>query len=137
MAKQKTTPKESKFNLFKTITSVLKNDIASREDIEKIPPFIFRRWLANHPNGIFFANVFNLYNNIPIYQQYIATRVLMKGRTKYIEYPKKIKDNEEQIKILMKHYKISNSVAREYYDAMGEKRVEEIFNKYNKIGMKG
>jgi len=129
--------KSPKFNLFKTITSVLKDNISSREDIEKIPPFIFRRWLTNHPNGIFFANVFNLYNNIPIYQQYIATRVLMKGRTKYIEYPKKIKDNEEEIKVLMKHYKISNLIARQYYDTMGPKRVQEIIDKYSKIGMKG
>jgi len=139
LSKDKGNPKkdgQNGYNMFKTITSVLSNNTVPDEDIKKIPPFIFRRWLSNHPNGIKFANIFNLYNNIPILQQYNFTKQMV-GRVKYIEYPKKLKDIEEELKILQKHYKISFVVAQEYYDTMGPKRVQEIVYKYNKTGLKG
>jgi len=129
-------PKEKKYNMFKCITSVLTNNIPSTEDIEKIPPFIFRRWLSNHPNGIKFANIFNIYNNIPILHQYNFTRQMV-GKVKYIEYPKKMKDIEDELKTLQKHFKISYVVAQEYYNILGEDRVKEIMYKYSKIGLKG
>lgn len=134
---KKKTKDETKYNMFKTITSVLTRNTPCKEDIEKISPFIFRRWLSNHPNGIMFANMFNIYNNIPIYHQYNFTKQKMIGKVKYIEYPKKLKDNESDLKVLQRHFKISFDIAQEYYDMMGKERVQEIVYKYSKIGLKG
>jgi len=129
-----------KFNLFKTMTTVLSAKPSNKpplEDIKKISPFLFKRWLSNHPNGVFYANLFNLYKNVPIEHQYSFINQNMKGKVKYITLPKKMKDIDEEIKYLMMYFKISNIVAREYHEMMGQERVNEIIYKYTKTGLKG
>ena len=123
-----------KFNLFKTMGAVLQKDKPPLEDIKKIPPFIFRKYISNHPTGVLVVQAFNIYDKVPIEHQFnYINRFFAYGKhkVKYIQYPKKMKDNDESLKILQQHYKISYVVAIEYYNTMGEKRVQEIINMYN------
>ena len=46
--------------MFKIMGTVLTTKRASEEDIEKIAPYIFRRWLSNSPETIMASNFLNV-----------------------------------------------------------------------------
>jgi len=125
--------KEEKYSMFKTMQTVLSNKQPSIEDINKISPFIFRRWLSNHPSGVIFANIFNIYSNVPIYSQYKLVKHGLEGKIKYIQYLKKSDEDTDGIEAIQTHYKVSIETAKEYYNILGEDKVKDLTYKYSKI----
>lgn len=93
--------------MFKIMGTVLTTKRASEEDIEKIAPYIFRRWLSNSPETIIASNFLNVMAFLPIETQYDFIQQSLQGRVKYINYPKQYKNNSDDIKIVSEYYNIT------------------------------
>ena len=93
--------------MFKIMGTVLTTKRASEEDIEKIAPYIFRRWLSNSPETIMASNFLNVMAFLPIETQYDFIQQSLQGRVKYINYPKQYKNNSDDIKIVSEYYNIT------------------------------
>ncbi|QAU04485.1 putative clamp loader subunit [Vibrio phage Va1] len=119
--------------MFKTMTSVLdpkKNP--SSDEINKIPSYLFCRWLSGHPHTILAANMINLNHSIPIENQYQMIRSAFAGKIKYIPYPKNVtQDSLKQIQYLCEHFKISEEKAHEYLDLIDKKELQDIVQMYD------
>ena len=118
--------------MFKTITSVLdKNKKPSEEEINKIPSYIFCRWLSSNPNTILAANQFNLYYDIPVVNQYQVIKSAFAGKIKFIPYPKNIaEDKNINVQHLMNFFKISEREARDYLEFISEEELNKIVKIY-------
>lgn len=121
--------------MYKTMTKCLdKNARPTTEELQKIPSFIFCRWLSGHPGTIRAANNFNRYNKIPIDAQWKVIQSAFGGKIKYIPYPKNTKANEERlISMISKEYNISYEKAVDYNGLMDESQKEKIFKKYERV----
>jgi hypothetical protein len=121
----------SKKSGYQIMTSILNNYKPSKEEKLSINPFFFIRWLSNSPKGIHIANVFNrFYKEIPLDIQYDTAKQLLKNKIKYIQFPKKEKNENIVIENISKFYKISLEKAMEYYEIMPEKerkRFEDLY----------
>ena len=118
--------------MFKVMTGVLnKNSRPSATDIQKIPSYIFCRWLSGSPHGIMAANQINKYDKIPIECQYNMIKTAFAGKIKYIPYPKKTNNQTlKTIEYLSDFFKISEQKAKEYMDFIDEKELSCIIEMY-------
>jgi len=118
--------------MFRIMTGVLdKKKNPTDAEIEKIPSYIFMRWLSGSPMAVLAANQINFYDKIPILNQYKLIKNVFAGKIKYIPYPKNIKpDTEKKIEYLSEHFKISLEKAREYLDFISKEELKEIVQMY-------
>lgn len=118
--------------MFKTMTSVLdpkKNP--SQEEIEKIPSYIFCRWLSGNPHTVLAANQINCYHDIPINNQYDMIKSVFAGKIKYIPYPKSVnEDTQRSVRYLAKHFNISEEKAQEYMQLISKEELKGIVDMY-------
>lgn len=118
--------------MFKTMTGVL--DVKSKpslEEIEKIPSYIFCRWLSGNPQTVFAANMINQFDAIPIENQYQIVKSAFAGKIKFIPYPKQHKEDIEQcVKNISDYFKISEQKAKEYLNFISSEELEFINNLY-------
>lgn len=119
--------------MFKTITSSLDpRKTPPVEDIQKIPPFIFARWLSGSMHAISAANAFNIYPDIPIEVQYNLVKAAFGGKIRFIPYPKNVSgDTQKQYQYLAEHFKISLEKAREYSEMLDSKELHKIVSMYS------
>lgn len=124
--------------MFKTLTSVLnKNSNPSDEDIQKIPSYIFCRWLSANPHTIQAANAINIYDNIPIVNQYKMIKSAFAGKIKYIPYPKNITEESlKQTDYIADYFKISLEKAKEYISIIDPAELNYIVNMYSEYELK-
>jgi len=124
--------------MFKTLTSSLdpkKNP--TPEEIQKIPSFIFTRWLSGSPHAISAANAINLYTDIPIENQYYMVKYAFGGKIKYIPYPKnESADKMKKAEFVALHFNISEEKAREYLDLISKEELEKIVSMYTEYELK-
>ena len=124
--------------MFKTMTSVLdvkKNP--SDEEIQKIPSYIFCRWLSGNPHTLLAANQINLYDAIPIENQYKMVKNVFAGKIKFIPYPKnESADKLKKIEFVSKHFNISLEKAQEYLDFISESELKKIIDMYTELELK-
>jgi hypothetical protein len=100
---------------------------ATEEEIEKIPSYIFCKWLSGNPYTIMAANVINYYNDIPIVNQYEMIRSAFCGKIKYIPYPKNETQKElDDLSVICEYYKISLEKAKEYKEFMSNEEKKLI-----------
>ena len=100
-------------------------------EIEKIPSFIFCKWLSGNPHTIQAANLINRYDKIPITNQYKMIETAFAGKIKYIPYPKNIKDDDSlEIQNISKRFNISLEKAREYREYISDSELLEIMAMY-------
>ena len=120
--------------MFNTIFSVLdKKKNPSEEEINKIAPFIFLKWLGSDPRTIQAANQLNLYYNIPMINQYNLVKVAFAGKGIYLSYPKNVKDDSKEREIISRHYKISLVKAKEYMELMSKEEINTIIKLYERM----
>lgn len=119
--------------MFKTMMSVTDVKMPLTEDIEKIPSFIFCKWLQNHPGTIAAANMINRYTDIPIFNQYLIIKSMLAGKKVFIKYPKKEKYSVSDDEVLAKHFKISMSLVKEYKQFMSESEISNILTDYSNM----
>ena len=118
--------------MFKTMMGCLnpKSKPAS-DDIKKIPPFIFCRWLSGNPSTILAANQLNLYDKIPIVNQYDMIKSVFAGKVKYIPYPKSVKeDATKYLQYLSEHFNVSLDKAEDYMEFISKEELKEIVDMY-------
>lgn len=120
--------------MFKTMTKSLndpKQKLPRPEEIDKIPSYIFCRWLSGNMYAIHAANQINIYSDIPIQNQFNLVNFAFGGKIKYIPYPKGVKKDESKIKeIIAKHFKINENLANEYLSFIDKKELENILQMY-------
>lgn len=124
--------------MFKTMTSALdpkKNP--TNEELQKIPSYIFSRWLSGSPHAIAAANAINMYSDIPIENQYYMVKYAFAGKIKYIPYPKNItEDSQKTIAFVAEHFKISEEKAKEYIELISKDELQKIVNMYTEYELK-
>ncbi len=119
--------------MFKTLFKALdKNPQVQEEDINKIPSFIFCKWLGNNPYSIQAANQINQYYNIPMVNQFHMINKAFGGKKIYIKYPKNAQKDSEHTELLQKHYKISADKAREYKKLLSSEQINSIIKMYER-----
>jgi len=118
--------------MFKIMTSSLdKRKKPTESEINKIPSYIFCRWLSGSPHCIFAANQINYYHNIPVIQQYQMIKNSFAGKIKYIPYPKNESSNKStDINIISEHFKINMNNAQEYLELMSKDELNFIRSIY-------
>lgn len=114
--------------MFKTMTSVLdRSKNPTEEEINKIPSYVFCRWLSGNPHTILASNQINLYHNIPMKNQYDMVKSVFAGKIKYIPYPKnESEDTQKIVQYLSTHFNISFDKAKEYLNLISMDELEEI-----------
>lgn len=121
--------------MYKTMNSCLdKNARPLDSEIEKIPSFLFCRYLSGSPNLILAANTFNLYNKIPIISQWKAIQGNFAGKgiryPKYPKIPSESVDIESLVKSLQKKYQINRDLAFDYSEFLDDDEKIQIIEKY-------
>lgn len=120
--------------MFKTMVKCLnapKHKLPSTEEISKIPPFIFGRWLSGNQYAVQAANQLNLYHHIPIENQFKVINYAFGGKIKYIPYPKVIKDDvSKALDVITKHFDINPNLAKEYLDFISKEELEYLIKIY-------
>lgn len=110
----------------------------SIEEINKIPSYIFCRWLSGNPHTIIAANMINAYDKIPIENQFNMVRNAFAGKVKFIPYPKNTKeDTLKKIEYIGKHFNISLEKAKEYLEFISDEELNNIVTMYTEYELKG
>ena len=99
-------------------------------DIKKIQPFLFLRWLQKHPGTIMAANQFNLYQAVPIVNQYNAIKLSFAHKKIYIPYQSDVKDTSHEDEIIARHFKINPNKVPEYRELMDAEDINNIVKLY-------
>lgn len=117
--------------MFNTMFSSLdKNKSASISEIEKVPSFIFCKWLAGNPQTIFTANDINRFYNIPMYNQYFLVKHKLAGKVRNVKYVKSDKYDSPDINLMIKHFKISKEKAIEYLRLIDKNELQYLRKLY-------
>ena len=120
---------------FKVMTSCLnKKTKISEEEIEKIPSYVFLRWLSGSPYTVLAANFINMYNKIPVTNQFYMIRHAFGDKIKFIKYPKgsNEKGDSYELECLMKYFNISLEKAKEYRELIDENELQNIVQMFRK-----
>lgn len=125
--------------MFKTLISAIDTKKKpTNEEIEKIPSYIFCKWLAGNPHTIAASNMINMYDKIPMVNQYYMIKNAFGGKIKYIPYPKSETEKElKQFEYISKHFNISTSTAKEYIQFMDPVELKTIVDMYTEYELKG
>jgi len=120
--------------MFKTMQTLLSNKNPSKEEIEKISPFILLRWLSNNPLTVIPANYININYHLPMYNQYrflddYFTLTGVKSKVRFIKYNKPNKD-ERSVENIEKYYNINHETALKYYDLMSDEERQRFKDLY-------
>lgn len=107
------------------------NKMPTAEEIDKIPSYIFCRWLSGNPYTIQAANQINLYDKIPVYNQFHLVNKAFGSKIRYIPYPKNIKESgSQEIDILVKHFNINENTARDYLELISPEELTYLLKIY-------
>ena len=116
----------AKDNAFNLIFKVLKKGpIPPIQDLEKIPSFMFCRFIGGHNITIAAANQFNLYNKIPMHLQYKMIHNTFAGKGIYPQMIKNI-PKDESLDVLCKHYKINRELGKEYKQFISDEELDKL-----------
>lgn len=114
---------------YQIMTSILTKYSPTLEEKLKINSFFTARYLSGHPGSVFVGNFINrYYEEVPLDVQYDVAKQLLNGKIKWIQLPKKDKNDNKTITNISTFYKISIIGAIEYYNLM-EEQEREYFNK--------
>ncbi len=117
--------------MFPTMWSSLdKNKTPLDSEIEKIPSFIFCKWLAGDYRTVQDANNINFYYDIPIINQYMMIKNKHAGKIRNIKYVKNDKDENTDILLLAKHFRITVEKAKEYLTLISNSELISIRKLY-------
>jgi len=123
------------YNIMKS--SVDKLIVPSVEEVKKINSFFLVRFISNDPASIYIANALNCMSKIPMQAQYNFVLNSTLDKVAFINYPKKEKIvSDKELQIVMRHYKVNESVAKDYVKIMGVEKTQDIIEKYHHMNSK-
>lgn len=109
------------------MTSILSDYKPHYDEKMTINSFFLCRWLSNNPSAIFVGNIINrYYNEIPLDRQYDMSKQILRGKIRYIQFPKKTKNSEKIIDNICRYYKVSENTAWEYWNLMNKEEKEKM-----------
>jgi hypothetical protein len=107
------------------------------DEISKISSYIFCRWLSGNPHTIQAANMINMYDKIPVENQYHMIKSAFGGKIKYIPYPKNVtEDKLKSIEFIGLHFKISEEKAKEYMEFISKEELKFIVDMYTEFELR-
>jgi len=119
---------------FNDMFKVFDTKYVSNDEINKIPSFMFLKWLSNHPGTVLAANSINrYYNEIPMVNQFYMIRNGFKGKKVFIKFLKQDKNKDNTLLLIQKYYKLDTIKAQEYYSLMSENEINELVEMYKDI----
>jgi len=119
---------------FNDMFKVFENKYVSDEEIEKIPSYMFCKWLGNHPGTVLASNEINkYYNEIPMVNQFYLIRNGFKGKKVFIKFLKNNNSDDKDLELIAKFYKISLKKAKEYKSIMSKNEIDYIINIYKDL----
>ena len=103
--------------MFKAMSTVLQSPNTPEhilyENVHKIQPYIWHRWLSGNISTLGFALKFNTLK-IPVEHEYYVVNQNVGGKVKFIKYPsKKDQDNDKFTAALMFYFNITLNKAKE------------------------
>jgi len=124
--------------MFRTLTGVLDpKQKPTDEEIQKIPSFIFCRWLSGNRATIGAANMFNMYYDIPIVNQYKMIKAAFSGKIKFIPYPKNVTtESLKSVEFIARHFNISLEKAQEYITIIDKDELKNIIDMHTEFELK-
>jgi hypothetical protein len=130
-----TTPEVKKHTTWDIINSVFKKDfVPTDEEFKQLNSFMLCRTLSNSPLGIEVANFINCnHSTLDIKMQYWFARSALQA-VKFIGYPKKDKEENENIKYVASEYNCSDEVARRYLKILPKDQLDALKEKHTHIG---
>lgn len=117
--------------MFNTFKKILKKEEVTDEDLAKVSDWILMQWLSGDRVGVQFAQIFNTYPQMPLRAK---IELLLTGLPKigYIKYPKREKEDDRIIDMLIKHFQINRKTAHEYYIVLSTDDIADIESYYSK-----
>ena len=110
-----------------------KTPLPSDEVLDKIPSFMFCRFLEGSPYTILAGNRINMFHKeIPMHLQYKIIRQAFGGKNIFPVMPKKSAENKD-LDALCHHFKISRDKAVEYSQFLTEHDINKIKETYKGI----
>ena len=114
-------------NMFQVFQNCIQGKDSSKEDIKKISPYIFCKYLASNSRTIQIANFLNAYYKLPSEVQYNFVKRTLNGKIKFIKYLNNQTEKiPKDVEYLMKYYKISSEVAKTYLDEIEPQELNRI-----------
>jgi hypothetical protein len=117
---------------YQIMVSILGNYNPTKEEKLIINSFFMCRYLSGNPKAIFVGNFINrYYNEIPQDIQYDLSKQLLRGKIKFIQPPRKDKNDDKILENITRYYKISMSDAIQYFELMDKQErihFEELYD---------
>lgn len=125
----------SKNNMWGNIyASMKKNVYVSDEDIKKISPYMYLRWLGNNQITSSAAAQLNLYHKeIPFENVYKMVKGAFSGKNIYIEMPVLKETFEKNADALAWHFKINKNTVPEYAEFLSKEEINDIQELYDEM----
>lgn len=121
-------------NLF----DIIKN-VSYHKDLEKLnepyeeySSFILNRYLAAEPDCLFSVAMLNERKHIPQNVQNLFLFYTINKKNRFFKFEKK--EKKEDLDIIMKYYKCSYNVAKEYKKILSEEQIEIITKRMDQGG---
>ena len=136
MPKMSKTQKNTKeIGYFDVLTSIVNKKKIPNEYIEKLyNPFGTMRWLYEHPQALYEANILNSsrgIGKIPKIAEYKALKgIISINKKTFIKSSKTNSDLDIFIRLLLKHYNINTDLAKEYLFFMDSKDLLHLVTLY-------
>jgi len=126
-------------SMFQTMATIVnKKYWPSEEEINKLNSFMMIRYIANDVHGIQMGVWLDFYNKIPLTAQYRFLRHSLSDKISYIKFPKKERvDNQEELDIIMKFYKVNERLGIRYLTILPQTKIDELVTLYTAHGVIG
>lgn len=117
---------------YQVMTSILTTYKPSLEEKMSISSYFMCRYLSSNSASIFVGNFINrYYSEIPVNIQYDISKQILNGKIKWIQLPRKDKNDNKTIDNISVFYKVSYITAVEYYNLMSDKERDRFHKIYD------
>ena len=117
---------------YQIMVSILSNCNPTKEEKQLVNSFFMCRYLSGSPASVFVGNFINrYYNELPIHIQYDLSKLLLRGKIKFIQPPKKDKIDDLVLENISKYYKVSLQNAIQYLELMDAEEKEHFKTLYD------
>jgi hypothetical protein len=111
---------------FKAMFEVFKSTNVEKETKDKIPSYMFCKWLSGSPYTVQAANFINTHYSMPESSQFDYIREKFSNKKMFIKFPKNTKNESEEIELLARHFQINMTKAKEYLGIINKDELQQI-----------
>lgn len=125
--------------MFQTMATIVnKKYWPTEEDINQISSFMMVRYISNDAHGVLMGVYIDYFSKMPLTAQYRLLRYSLSDKISYIKFPKKEKaDNQEELEIIMKKYKVNERLGMRYLKILPQEKIDYLISLYTDFGTMG